>query len=118
MLDTKKKIHFVGIGGIGMSGIAQILLEMGHSVSGSDKEKSHITERLESLGADMHTGHRRANLPCGTDILVYSSSITRDNPEMEEAGRRKVRIMHRARMLGEIFLHTQDSLFKTDLAKG
>lgn len=86
-----------------MSGIAQILLEMGHNVSGSDIEKSHITERLEAMGGKMFAGHRASNLPGSLDILVYSSSITEDNPEMKEGLRRKAGIMHRARMLGEIF---------------
>jgi len=103
MIDKKKNIHFVGVGGIGMSGIAQILLEMGHNVSGSDIEKSHITERLEAMGGKMFAGHRASNLPSSLDILVYSSSITEDNPEMKEGLRRKAGIMHRARMLGEIF---------------
>lgn len=103
MLDKKKNIHFVGVGGIGMSGIAQILLEMGHNVSGSDIEKSRITERLEAMGGRMYAGHRASNLPEGLDILVYSSSITPDNPEMKEGLRRKAGVMHRARMLGEIF---------------
>jgi len=103
MLDKKKNIHFVGVGGIGMSGIAQILLEMGHNVSGSDIEKSHITERLEAMGGRMFAGHRGSNIPSGLDILVYSSSIAKNNPEMKEGFRRKAGIMHRARMLGEIF---------------
>lgn len=103
MINKKKNIHFVGVGGIGMSGIAQILLEMGHNVSGSDIEKSHITERLEAMGGKMFAGHRASNLPGSLDILVYSSSITEDNPEMKEGLRRKAGIMHRARMLGEIF---------------
>lgn len=103
MLSKKKNIHFVGVGGIGMSGIAQILLEMGHNISGSDIEKSHITERLEAMGGRMYAGHRASNLPGSLDILVYSSSITADNPEMKEGLKRKAGIMHRARMLGEIF---------------
>lgn len=86
-----------------MSGIAQILLEMGHAVSGSDIQKSHITKRLEDLGGVMHAGHKASNLPEDLDILVYSSSITRDNPEMREARKRKVKIMHRAEMLADIF---------------
>lgn len=103
MLSKKRKIHFVGVGGIGMSGIAQILLEMGHNVSGSDIENSRITKRLEAMGGRMYAGHKASNLPDGLDILVYSSSITKDNPEMREGLRRKAGIIHRARMLGEIF---------------
>ena len=103
MLGKKRKIHFVGVGGIGMSGIAQILMDMGHNVSGSDVERSHITERFEAMGGKMYAGHRSSNLPPGTEILVYSSSINKDNPEIAEARRRKAEIIHRARMLGEIF---------------
>lgn len=103
MLTKNSSIHFVGVGGIGMSGIAQILLEMGHRVSGSDIEKSHITRRLETLGGKMYAGHKRSNVPDDVDILVYSSSITKDNPEMLEGARKKARILHRAQVLGEIF---------------
>ncbi|MFH1189332.1 MAG: UDP-N-acetylmuramate--L-alanine ligase [Candidatus Omnitrophota bacterium] len=103
MLGKKKNIHFVGVGGIGMSAVAQVLMEMGHNVSGSDVERSHITRRLETMGGRMYAGHRSSNLPRGTDILVYSSSITEDNPEIREGRRRKTEIIHRARMLGEIF---------------
>ncbi|MBN2452812.1 MAG: UDP-N-acetylmuramate--L-alanine ligase [Candidatus Omnitrophica bacterium] len=103
MVSSRKKIHFVGVGGIGMSGIARVLLEMGHEVSGSDIEKNHITDRLEGMGGKMFAGHRASNLPADADILVYSSSISRNNPEVKAALRRRVRIMHRAGMLGEIF---------------
>lgn len=103
MIDTKKNIHFVGVGGIGMSAIAQVLLEMGHNVSGSDVEQSHITKRLEAIGGRMFEGHAAANLPKDADILVYSSSIAKDNPEMKAAARRKVKVIHRAQMLAHIF---------------
>lgn len=103
MLDKSRGIHFVGVGGIGMSGIAQILIGMGHDVSGSDVEKSHITDRLEALGGRMFAGHRASNVPKACGTLVYSSSIAKDNPEMREALKRNIEIVHRARMLGEIF---------------
>jgi len=86
-----------------MSAIAQVLLEMGHSVSGSDLEENPVTRKLSSAGASIFTGHRSENLPAGADVIVYSSSISKNNPEMSEAARRKVKVMHRAQMLGEIF---------------
>lgn len=86
-----------------MSAIAQVLLEMGHGVSGSDLEESYVTKRLERSGARISIGHGKSNLPSSTDVVVYSSSIDRSNPEMEEAARRRIRVMHRAQMLGEIF---------------
>jgi UDP-N-acetylmuramate--L-alanine ligase/UDP-N-acetylenolpyruvoylglucosamine reductase len=103
MLSTKRNIHFVGVGGIGMSAIARVLIEMGHNVSGSDVKTNGVTDKLEKIGGRVFSGHRASNLPEGTDIVVYSSSIDRLNPELEEAARRRVRIMHRAGMLGEIF---------------
>jgi UDP-N-acetylmuramate--L-alanine ligase/UDP-N-acetylenolpyruvoylglucosamine reductase len=100
---AKKNIHFVGIGGIGMSGIAAVLLETGYSVSGSDLEASDVTRRIESLGGRVFCGHSPANLPRDTDVLVYSSSVTRQNPEYKEALHRGIKIVHRAEMLAEIF---------------
>ena len=89
MLLKKKNIHFVGVGGIGMSGIARILLEMGYNVSGSDVEGSGITRKLEELGGKICHGHRASNLPRNAELLVYSSSISSDNPELKEARRRR-----------------------------
>ena len=103
MLNAKRNIHFVGVGGIGMSAIAHVLLEMGHNVSGSDLAANNITKKLESIGGTIFTGHRSANLPDNTDILVYSSSISSANAEMAEAAKRNVKVVHRAQMLGEIF---------------
>jgi len=100
---NKKAVHFTGIGGIGMSGVAHILAENGYAVSGSDAELNDITRRLEQMGAAIYEGHRASNLPEGASTLVYSSSISRDNPEMAEARRRGIRMVHRAEALGEIF---------------
>ncbi|MDD5137153.1 MAG: UDP-N-acetylmuramate--L-alanine ligase, partial [Candidatus Omnitrophica bacterium] len=99
----RKNIHFIGIGGIGMSGIASILLEMGYNVSGSDVELSGITGRLEKMGGKIFRGHRSSNLPLTAGAIVYSSSISGDNPEMAEARRRKIPVAHRAELLGELF---------------
>ena len=102
-LLKKKKMHFVGIGGIGMSGIARVLLEMGYSISGSDLEPNGITRKLEEMGGRVYRGHKASNLPADAGVLVYSSSIAKDNPELVEARGRKIKIAHRAEVLGELF---------------
>ncbi|HEY5615357.1 MAG TPA: UDP-N-acetylmuramate--L-alanine ligase [Bacteroidota bacterium] len=102
MFSSIKKIHFVGIGGIGMSGIAEILLDQNFAVSGSDKSLSEVTERLQSLGATVYEGHKAANIANNVDALVYSSAVTPDNPEVVEAQRRKIPIIRRAEMLAEV----------------
>ncbi|HTX17272.1 MAG TPA: UDP-N-acetylmuramate--L-alanine ligase [Bacteroidota bacterium] len=102
MFSSIKKIHFVGIGGIGMSGIAEILLDQGFSVSGSDRSLSEVTERLQSLGAVIFEGHRGENVAADVDTLVYSSAVVLDNPEVLEAQRRKIPVVRRAEMLAEV----------------
>jgi UDP-N-acetylmuramate--alanine ligase len=102
MFSSIKKIHFVGIGGIGMSGIAEILLDQGFAVSGSDRSLSEVTERLASLGATVQEGHAASNIAGDVDALVYSSAVGQDNPEMIEAQRRKIPIIRRAEMLAEV----------------
>src|SRR3712207_3313683 len=81
--DIKKKVHFIGIGGISMSGLAEILLKNGYSVSGSDMKESHITKKLEDLGATIYIGHKSENVD-NTDIVVYTAAIAQDNPRSEE----------------------------------
>ncbi|MFA6142590.1 MAG: UDP-N-acetylmuramate--L-alanine ligase [Candidatus Omnitrophota bacterium] len=100
---NKKNIHFVGIGGIGMSGIAYVMAEMGYKVSGSDLVTNNLTKKLESIGATIYEGHRSSNLPKDAEVLVYSSSVSKDNPEFVEAEGRNIKIAHRADILGEIF---------------
>lgn len=102
MFSSIKKIHFVGIGGIGMSGIAEILLDQGFSVSGSDKALSDVTERLQHLGAAVMEGHSRENVSDDVDVLVYSSAVPPDNPELVEAIGRKIPVIRRAEMLAEV----------------
>jgi UDP-N-acetylmuramate--alanine ligase len=102
MFSSIKKIHFVGIGGIGMSGIAEILIDQGFRVSGSDRALSEVTERLQSLGATIFEGHKTGNLAPDVDTLVYSSAVVLDNPEVIEAQRRKIPIVRRAEMLAEV----------------
>lgn len=102
MFSSIKKIHFVGIGGIGMSGIAEILLDQGFNVSGSDKSLSEVTDRLQQLGAEVEEGHNASNVGSDVDALVYSSAVALDNPEVVEAQRRNIPIIRRAEMLAEI----------------
>jgi UDP-N-acetylmuramate--alanine ligase len=102
MFSSIKKIHFVGIGGIGMSGIAEILLDQGFKVSGSDRSLSEVTDRLRKLGATIYEGHKAENITPDVDTLVYSSAVVLDNPEVIEAQRRKIPIVRRAEMLAEV----------------
>ncbi|MEX2115353.1 MAG: UDP-N-acetylmuramate--L-alanine ligase [Bacteroidota bacterium] len=102
MFSSIKKIHFVGIGGIGMSGIAEILLDQGFHVSGSDRSLSEITDRLKQLGAKIFEGHQARNVETDVDALVYSSAVTPDNPEVAEAVKRKIPVIRRAEMLAEV----------------
>ncbi|WP_291840582.1 UDP-N-acetylmuramate--L-alanine ligase [Limimaricola sp.] len=94
-------IHFVGIGGIGMSGIAEVLVNLGYSVQGSDLKGSKITERLKAMGATIFEGQRAENLE-GADVVVISSAIKRGNPELDEARRRGLPVVRRAEMLAEL----------------
>src|SRR5579863_9314759 len=96
-----KRIHLVGIGGIGMSGIAEVLLTLGYSVSGSDAKASPITERLQNLGAEIYEGHRAEQVH-GAHVVVVSSAIRGDNPEIVEAHRLKIPVIPRAEMLAEL----------------
>lgn len=102
MFSKIQRIHFVGIGGIGMSGIAEILIDQGFRVSGSDLNRSEVTNHLESLGATIYEGHSAANIE-GAEAVVYSSAVkVQENPETAEAMRRKIPIIRRAEMLAEV----------------
>ena len=101
MFRKVNKIHFVGIGGIGMSGIAELLLNQGFEVSGSDIVKSEITNNLEQKGATIHIGHQASNLK-KAEALVFSSAVSRDNVELIRASEKKIPIIKRAEMLGEL----------------
>jgi UDP-N-acetylmuramate--alanine ligase len=95
------KIHFVGVGGIGMSGIAEVLLNLGYAVSGSDLKESETTRRLAALGGRIARGHAAGNVE-DVDVVVTSSAVRRDNPEVAEALRRKIPVIMRAEMLAEL----------------
>jgi UDP-N-acetylmuramate--alanine ligase len=96
-----QRIHLVGIGGIGMSGIAEVLLTLGYSVSGSDTKPSPTTERLQNLGATIYEGHKASNVE-GAHVVVISSAIKSENPEIVEAHKRKIPVIPRAEMLAEL----------------
>lgn len=100
-LNEAVKVHFIGIGGIGMSGIAEILLSLGYKVSGSDMASSANTEKLNRLGAEVFIGHARENLE-GVTVVVYSSAIDNSNPEIKRAFEENIPIMRRAEMLAEL----------------
>jgi UDP-N-acetylmuramate--alanine ligase len=96
-----QRIHFVGIGGIGMSGIAEVLINLGYKVSGSDLKHSAVTERLESLGAKVFEGHRAGNV-AGAEVVVTSSAIGKSNVEVAEAHANHIPVIQRAEMLAEL----------------
>jgi len=95
-------VHFVGIGGIGMSGIAEIMLKIGYQVQGSDAKASANTERLEKLGARIYIGHEASHITEGVSAVVYSTAVKFDNPEMVEARERRIPVVRRAEMLAEL----------------
>src|SRR5450432_1885309 len=101
MFAKAQRVHFIGIGGIGMSGIAEILLNLGYAVSGSDLRHSSITDRLGSLGATVFEGHAAANV-VGSGVVVTSSAVNERNPEVAETRARKIPVIQRAEMLAEL----------------
>ncbi len=96
-----QNIHFVGIGGIGMSGIAEVLLNLGYHISGSDAKETEVTRRLQALGCDISYGHRKENVK-KVDVVVISSAIRQDNPEIKVAEERLIPVIPRAEMLAEL----------------
>ncbi|MEO8011428.1 MAG: Mur ligase domain-containing protein, partial [Dokdonella sp.] len=101
IMQDFRRVHFVGIGGVGMSGIAEVLHNLGYSVSGSDRADSATTRRLAALGIEIHRGHDAANVS-DVDVLVTSSAIQADNPELLAARGRRIPVVPRAEMLGEL----------------
>ena len=102
MFKRYQHIHFIGIGGIGMSGIAELLLNLGYRVSGSDRKVSDLTERLAGLGATIYSGHDPGHVR-GADVVVVSSAISEENPEFQAARKLpKVPLIRRAEMLAEL----------------
>src|SRR5687767_3388849 len=101
MLGRTRRIHFVGIGGIGMSGIAELLANLGYEVSGSDARRSEVTDRLAGLGVRIASGHAPANI-ADADVVVVSSAIGSDNAEIAAARARSIPVIPRAEMLAEL----------------
>src|SRR5262249_37255719 len=101
MFAKLQRVHFVGIGGIGMSGIAEVLLNLGYTISGSDVKTSAVTERLAAMGAVIAEGHRAENVK-GADVVVISSAVAPENPEVLEARDQHIPVIPRAEMLAEL----------------
>ena len=101
LFSRKTRIHFVGVGGIGMSGLAEVLVNLGYPVSGSDLRKGAVVERLQSMGVKFFEKHRKDQVR-GADVVVVSSAVRSDNPELEEARRLQIPIIPRAEMLAEL----------------
>src|SRR6202022_1742316 len=101
MFAKIQRIHFVGIGGIGMSGIAEVLLNLGYKISGSDLKLSATTERLAQLGAKIYAGHAASNIE-GARALVVTSAVDESNPEIQEARRLQIPVIPRGELLAEL----------------
>jgi UDP-N-acetylmuramate--alanine ligase len=101
MLKRYQQVHFVGIGGAGMSGLAEVILTLGYRVTGSDARRGEAVERLERLGAKVFLGHAASQIE-GAHVVVYSSAVARDNPELQAARQRGIPVIPRAEMLAEL----------------
>jgi UDP-N-acetylmuramate--alanine ligase len=101
MLKKIQRVHFVGIGGSGMSGIAEVLINLGHTVTGSDLRRSAVTDRLAALGARIFEGHAAGNVQ-GAQVVVTSTAVRSENPEVVEARRQRIPVIPRAEMLAEL----------------
>lgn len=100
-VNTSEHIHFIGIGGYGMSAIAKVMLEMGYQVSGSDLARQELTEKLAAKGAQVFIGHEADHVK-GADVVVYSTALSKDNVEIAEAQKLNIPILHRSQMLGRL----------------
>ncbi|HMH52406.1 MAG TPA: Mur ligase domain-containing protein, partial [Candidatus Acidoferrum sp.] len=101
MFKRYQQIHFVGVGGSGMSGIAEIMSNLGYRVTGSDQRRNEAIERLERLGAKVFIGHEASHVE-GAHVIVYSSAVSRDNIEVQVARQRGIPVIPRAEMLAEL----------------
>ncbi len=100
--ERRHRVHFVGIGGVGMSGIAEVLLNLGYEITGSDLQENEATRRLRSLGAEVHIGHDAANLAEALSVVVISTAVKFSNPEVMAARERQIPVIPRAEMLAEL----------------
>lgn len=103
-------VHFIGIGGISMSGLAEILLSRGFRVSGSDIKESPLTKRLSALGASIYIGHHESNISNDVELIVYTAAVHEENPEIIRAGALNIPIISRARLLGSIMENYHDAI--------
>lgn len=110
MTQTKEHIYFIGIGGISMSCLAEILASRGHQVSGTDVKETAVTKHLQSLGIHINFGHRAENITDDITLVVYTAAIHDDNPELRAAHEKGIRIMDRAHLLGQIMDEYHDSV--------
>ena len=101
MFRKTRHIHFIGIGGIGMSGMAELLFKLGFKISGSDKNLSDKTDQLTQMGIQVFKGHEGSHV-IDSDVVVYSSAVPKDNPEIIEAEKQNIPVIRRAEMLGEL----------------
>ncbi len=108
--NTPANLHFIGIGGISMSGFAELLTAKGFRITGSDSHRSDITDHLESLGIKVSYGQKASNIPEDTDLVVYTAAISEDNPEYVEAKRRNLPMMVRAEMIGQIMKNYSNAI--------
>lgn len=110
IINKFKYIFFIGIGGIGMSGLAELMIDEGCKVVGSDNNSSHITKKLENLGARIFMGHNEKNITQDIDLVVYTSAISEDNPELVKAKELNINIMDRAKFLGLLMKYYTHSI--------
>ncbi|MFP3154283.1 UDP-N-acetylmuramate--L-alanine ligase [Lachnospiraceae bacterium ZAX-1] len=103
-------IHFIGIGGISMSGLAEILLKEKFYISGSDAKESDLTQKLKNLGVEFYYGHRALNIKEGVQLIVYTAAIGQDNPELVKAKERQIPLLTRAQLLGQLMDNYKDSI--------
>ena len=108
--DRPVKTHFIGIGGISMSGLAMVLVQRGFTVSGSDMKHSELTDRLEAAGVRVAIGQRAENIPADVDVVVYTAAVHAGNPEFDEAIRRGVPMLSRAELLGQMMRNYRTSI--------
>lgn len=108
--DNPANLYFIGIGGISMSGFAELLNSKGFNIKGSDSHESPITKHLESIGIDVFYGQKASNIPEKTDLVVYTAAISEDNPEYVEAVRRGIPMMVRAEMIGQVMKNYSNTI--------
>ena len=108
--NKPESVHFIGIGGISMSGLAEILMDEGFTVSGSDAHRSELTDNLEARGVKVYIGQKAENIQDGIDVVVYTAAIHPDNPEFQEVKRRGIPMLTRAELLGEMMRNYKNAI--------